>query len=287
MAKTSIKVDKDGLVTTDPVDFGAAIKLIEREKHRGLWVRPDFANKSPGPPIIDLSLLQRVTFLDEFGIADLPVRRVTNFEGIYELTKPKKLALHTYPKLDLSRFPDVESLFLTDAPGMTGLEALSQLRYARLSKLRADDLSFLSGMRRLAELWIIHSPNRRLQGIDASPSLGTLQIEHCAKLETVDGLPNGLLKLKILKCGRLKNLSFLAKHPCLEFLYLDVMDDVAFVPSLRQLTYLGFENVMDGDLEPLTRTTSLRDANFYPENRKHYTHSKTQINDLLPARKRR
>jgi internalin A len=223
-----------------------------------------------------------VTFITDFGISEpLPLKRITGFETIYELTKLKKLALHNYKQLDLSRFPKLEMLSLTDTPGLTKLEALSKLRYARISRLRTDDLSALSGMRQLAELWIIQAAEKRIRGLDSAPALSTLHIAHCSKLEGVDALPTRLAKLKIEKCPRFHDLSFLADHPSLEFLYVDVVETLAFVPSLPRLSYVGFGNVLDGDLNPIVKSTSLRDVACYPAKRKHYTHSEKELKEIL------
>ena len=276
---------KDGVASTNPADFPRAVEAVRRDKLSGIWIRPDFEDKKPKAPVVDLSLLRDVPNLEDFGIANIEPKRIANFEAIYDLGKLKKLSLHAFKTLELARFPKVETLFLTDGPGATGLEALAGLRYARVSKLRAEDLSFVAKMRHLSELWLVQAASKRLSGLDASPSLATLTLSHCAKLEKIDALPKSLVKLKIEKCGRLRDLAFVAKHPSLDFLYVDVLPDVAFVPGLRHLTYLGFQNVIDGDLRPLVESKSLRDVAFYPAKRKNYTHSESELKQILAARK--
>jgi internalin A len=284
-ASKSIQVE-DGVVSTDASNFVQAIERIRRYKLRGLWIRPGGVNTGSGPPVIDLSLLNEVPFLTDFGISDsVPLKQITGFDTIYQLSKLKKLALHTYKRLDLSEFPKVETLFVTDAPGLSNLETLSELRYARISKLRTEDLSFLSGTRKLTELWIIRAAGKSLRGLDSSPALSTLDISYCSKLQEIKTLPKSLVKLKIKKCPKLRVLSFLAGHPTLEFLYVDVMRTVDFVPGLRRLSYIGFENVLDGDLQPLVKSASLRDVGFYPAKRKHYTHSLAELKQILAAKK--
>jgi internalin A len=275
---------KDGVVTAEPKEFGAALDLIRKKKLKGLTLRTDWNNKKANATRIDLQRLQEVPFLEHLGLSpSLSVQRFDNFDGIYVLSKLRALGVHEFKKLDLSRFPAVEELFLTDGPGLSGFESLAELRYARVTKLRVEDLSFLRKCRRLEELWIIQSPAKRLAGLDASPSLKTLELHHCSKLESVVALPRSLTTLKILKCGKLRDLSFVAKHSALEFLYVDVMETVGFVPTLKRLEKIGFENVTDGDLQPLLETPSLREAFFHPAKRKHYTHSKPELNAALAS----
>jgi hypothetical protein len=127
--------------------------------------------------------------------------------------------------------------------------------------------------------------HQRIQGLDSSPALSILDLSHNIKLATIEALPKGLATLKAKKCGKLRDLAFLDHHPNLEFLYVDVMESLAFVSALPKLAYVGFENVLDGDLSPLLKSTSLTKVGFYPAKRKHYSHSEAEINKLLASRR--
>src|SRR5207248_30578 len=101
---------------------------------------------------------------------------------------------------------------------------------------------------------------------------------------SISAVPKSLTTLTINKCPRLRDLSFLVDHPSLNSLTVDVMETVTFVPSLRQLSYVAFGNVLDGDLKPLVKSKSLRDVAFYPAKRKHYSHSLEELKDILAVR---
>src|SRR5262249_3503235 len=132
------------------------------------------------------------------------------------------------------------------------------------------------------ELWIIQAKAKTLRGLETSPSVTTLKLSYCRALEGLSGLPKSLVKLTLEKCLRLKDLSFLAKHPSLEFLYAEIIDSVAFAPTLRRLEYFGSRNIVDGDLKPLVASKSLRKVGL--ADRKNYTPKVKELNELLAAR---
>lgn len=282
--KSSVQLEK-GIVSTDPSDFAQAVELVRRDKHRVLWIRHDYLDKSPDPPVVDFSLLAQVPFLEDLGLSpNLAFKRITNFEAIYELSQLKKLSAYDYKQLDLSKFPKLETLFVMDSRGLKNWESLAELRHTWITKLRTGDLSFLAGLRQLSQLRLTQAASKSMSGLDSIQALAKLEISHCSKLEAIEALPASLVDLKIKKCPRLVDLSFLAKHASLETLYVDVMQDVGFVPGLRHLSYIGFENVLDGDLNPLVKSASLRNVGFYPTKRKHYTHSEAELKEILGAR---
>ena len=144
--------------------------------------------------------------------------------------------------------------------------------------------TFVAAMPRLAKIRLIQLRHQRLQGLDRSPKLSSLELSHSSKLVGIGGIPQCLASLRIKRCAKLRDLAFLARHPKLEFLYVDVMADLAFVPQLPALDYVGFENVLDGDLSPLLKSASLTKVGFHPAKRKHYSHSQAEIQKLIAGK---
>jgi hypothetical protein len=276
---------RDGVVTTEPAQFDEAIATVAREKLHGVMLTNDFGPKQPGPPRVDLSRLLTVPFIEEFGFSPgFDPKRLVNFEALYELRNLKKLGMHSYLAVDLSRFAKLEMLFLTDGRRCTGLGSLSELQQAHIWRLEAPDLSFVATMPRLAKLRLIQLRHQRIQGLDRSPKLSSLDISHSSKLVGIGGIPQCLASLSIKRCAKLRDLAFLAHHPKLEFLYVDVMADLALVPQLPMLAYVSFENVLDGDLSPLLKSASLTKVGFHPAKRKHYSHALAEIQKLLAGK---
>jgi hypothetical protein len=278
---------QDGVVTVAPARFDEAIDMVAREKLHGVMVCDDFADRHPDPPRVNLSRLLTVPFIDDFGVSPgFNPKRLLEFEALYELSHLKKLGMHSYRAVDLSRFPKLEMLFLTDGPGCTGLESLSKLRYARIWKLESPDLSILAKLRCLDELWLIQTRHQRVQGLDKSAALSILTFSHNPKLASIAAIPRSLAKLRIEKCSKLSDLGFLDRHPNLEFLVVDVMANLGFVPGLPKLAYVAFQNVLDGDLSPLLKSASVTKASFHPAKRKHYSHTLPELTKLLAAKQR-
>jgi len=131
---------QDGVVTTEPAGFDEAIEVVAQQKLRGVMVRDDFADKRPNPPVVDLSRLLTVPFIDDFGMSPgLNPKRFAHFEALYQMRKLRKLGMHSYARVDLSNFPKVEMLFLTDGPNCAGLESLSHLQYWPSCQVRDQD----------------------------------------------------------------------------------------------------------------------------------------------------
>lgn len=278
----SIKVE-EGVVTTDPYDFAQAVALVRQDRLRGLSLRTEDLERGPERPTIDLSLLSEVRFIEEFGVSpDLPASRFANFDALYQLPGLQKLCLHSYKKLDLSHFPKLQILFATDAPGLLNLEGLEELRMLRVWKLRSGDFARLSRLTRLSEIWLSQASCKEMHGLDRLNSVVKLELSHCSKLESLGPLPKSLVTLRIMKCAHLHDLSSLARHPSLEFLFVEKLDSVGFVPSVPNLSYVGFLEVVDGNLSPILKSSSVRDVGFM--NRKHHSHSEAEMKKLLGAK---
>jgi hypothetical protein len=280
---TEIRIDAEGMVATDPADFAEAVALVRSKGHPGLWIRDDSLSGQPDAPEVDLAVLRELTSLRNFGIAEgLAVDRLLDFDAIYCLSELEKLAMYSFARLDVARFPRLEILMVRDDKQLVGLDRTTTLRHVRITGLRGSDLGVLAGNSKLAELHVIKAKAETLVGLDRLTALTELQLSHCAKLRSIAPLPPNLRTLKILKCGKLSSLEFLRGNSTIESLYASVIDSLAFVPSMTRLAYLGFEKLGDGDLAPVLASKSLRDINFLPK--KGYSHGLEQLRAALAQR---
>lgn len=280
---TDIRIDAEGMAATDPADFDEAVALVRAQGLPGLWIRDDFLAKQPDAPQVDLSALRQLPSLRNFGIAEgVGVHRLLDFAAIYSLRELEKLAIYTFPSLDLAKFPRLEILMVRDDPKLTGLDQLTTLGEVRITGLLEPDLSVLAANAGLTKLMLIRAKPEALVGLDQLLALTELQLSHCTKLRTITPLPPRLRILKIMKCGKLSALEFLRGNQSIESLYSDSIESLAFVPSMTRLEYLGFDKLADGDLAPVLASASLREISFAAK--KHYTHGLAELRDALARR---
>jgi len=281
----TIRVDK-GVAMTEPAAFARALNLVKDDGLRGVTIVTDWRDQEPDAPTCDLSLLAEVVpSIEHFAIASgIPTRRTLNMESLYALRGLKALSLHEYSAFDLSHFPQLEELFLTERRGLRGLETLTALRVMRITGLRAADVSGWKDLRALTDLWIIQADRKTttLSGLEVLTGLRHLEVHNCPKLTGLDGIPDGLLKLKVMRCAAFTDFAFLAGNASLDFLYATTLESLAFLPTIERITGVGFESVVDGDLAPILATTTLRFVGCM--DKKHHSHKCASLVEELKAR---
>lgn len=76
---------QDGVVTATPADYPRAVSLVREDRLRGLWIRSDFLDGQHDAPTVDLSLLETIPFLEDFGmiasLAFVPAMRRIAYVG--------------------------------------------------------------------------------------------------------------------------------------------------------------------------------------------------------------
>lgn len=273
---------KDGVVTTVPGQFPAAVRRAQEEHLRGISIRDDIPAPGGPAPSCDLADLLRVPWIDTVAIAPGVARgRILNFDAIYGLQDLRELSVHDYARLDLTRTPKLESLFVTDGPELTGLENLPHLQRLQAWAWRRSDLSGLH-LPRLTSLTLIQATIRSLQGLGHLLSLTKLELSHCRNIASVDTVPPGLRTLRVVSCPRFDDFTFLAGNSSIDFLFMSGVRSLEFVPSMRALTRIGFGEVTGGDLAPLLQSPCLREAFF--ASRKKYRPSHDEIQRALAQR---
>jgi internalin A len=273
---------KDGVVTTLPGQLPDAVRLAQEKHLRGISIRDDFPPPGGPAPTCDLAELRHVPWLDTVAISPgLELARVQNFDAVYELRDLRSLSVHEYTRLDLARTPNLESLFVKDGPGLTGIEDLPHLQRLQAWGWRQADLSNLR-LPRLTSLTLIQAPIPTLQGLSHLLALKTLELRLCRSIVSIAALPPALQTLRVDSCPRFEDFSFLAGNATVEFVFMSRVRSLKFVPSMRALTRIGFGQVTGGDLGPLLQSPTLREAFFAP--RKTYKPSHDEIQRALAQR---
>lgn len=281
---TDIRIDEQGVVACDPVDFAAAVALVRERALPGLWIRPDSQAGKPGAPLLPLGLLRALPSLRSFGIAEgVGPERIIELDAVYELAELEKLTVHGFPRLELHRFASLRILMMHDDPAIVGLERLTSLRQLYVTGLRKRELGYLAGNTELVELHLTRVLVDALQGLECLAAVRTLQLSHCAKLRAITPLPPRLDNLRILKCGKLSSLACLRNNDSITALYASTIDDLEFVPSMTRLVRLGFEKLTSGRLDPVLDSKSLRAIDYAAK--KSYSHTPEALRAALAARR--
>jgi internalin A len=231
----------------------------------------------------DFSFIKALTLEDYIGVSN---------DGIDELYNLKLLEYFSFQnksvKPDLNNFPNIETFVFKYNDGVKNLNCLKKLKNLMIFSLNTNDCSILSGLANLNTLSFIRGSFSNLNGIEHSKSIRSLDINYNSNIDDISFINNltSLEILKIEKCKKLKDYNFLSENESIKELFIDSLDSLAFIPSMKKLEKINFWDCKDGNMTPLVESRSLRQINFYP-NKKHYSHTIEQIIEKTGARRGR
>ncbi|MDR1451399.1 MAG: hypothetical protein LBI57_03580 [Helicobacteraceae bacterium] len=224
----------------------------------------------------EFNFIKALTIEDHIGISN---------EGIEKLYNLKLLEYFAFEnqsiKPDLSNFPNIETLVFKYNDGIRNLNCLKKLKDLFVFLLKTNDCSFLSGLSNLNILRFSGGSFSNLNGIEHSKSIKRLDISYNSTVEDISVINNFsvLEKLNIEKCKKLKDYSFLSENKSIKELFIDSLNSLAFIPSMKKLEKINFWDCKDGNMNYLLKSESLKNINYYP-NKKHYTHKLEEIKNI-------
>ena len=184
--------------------------------------------------------------------------------------------------IDLSNFPNLESLACDYSSRLKGLETCKNLIDLTLTgyKSESKDLSEVPLFLNLKELSLFKTDITTLQGIEHYSNLKKLEIFSASKLERIaplQVLSNSLEELQIEQCKKIKDFEVLGKVQSLKKIILSESGEIkslAFVKELPHLEFISFwgTNVLDGNIK---YCEGVNYVGF--DNKKHYTHKSEQF----------
>ncbi|MEV8516860.1 hypothetical protein [Dactylosporangium sp. NPDC051484] len=205
--------------------------------------------------------------LDLTFLSDLPGLRRVAIEGplrddtlVFELEDLLGLALMTRSKkaVRLDRTPKLDTLLLSQRPGLETIGALAALEYLTINRCTGSDLTLLGAKPELVYLRIEgrYGP-LALRGIEAAPKLRQLEVID-ATVESLEPLADlvELQELVVRPNSTLEppeplRLDPVANLPDLHTLRLGAIASAAPLAVARGLRRLVVGTVLDGDLRPL------------------------------------
>lgn len=184
--------------------------------------------------------------------------------------------------IDLSNFPDLESLACDYSSRLKGLETCENLKDLTLTgyKSKSKDLSEMPLFLDLRELLLFKTDITTLQGIERFSNLKRLEIFSASKLEAIaalQALSSSLEEIQVEQCKKINDYEALEKVKSLKKIILSESGEIkslAFVKELPLLEFISFwgTNVLDGNIK---YCEGINYVGF--DNKKHYTHKSEQF----------
>jgi hypothetical protein len=208
--------------------------------------------------------------------------------GIHSLINLKRMALNIIANdnqlIDFTCFPHIETCMFDWRPKAKSIFKCKSLKYLRINKLKKNDLTDFKELSNLEVLKIASSSIKTLKGIETLKlnTLGLYYLNSLVSLVNVDGLASTLKELDIQTCKKINNIKDVASLVNLEKLGINncgEIESIKPVSSLKRLYRFEFwesTNIMDGDITPCL---SLKEVAF--QNRKHYTHTNEEIDNII------
>lgn len=240
---------------------------------------------------IDFYTLNHKAFIKRLMIEDIKLdkKQALSMESIYTLKNLKMLSLKGNKiELDLSKLTQLEALYYKYGIKIKNVESLSNLKDLFILSFRGLNLNLLKGLLNLKRLRLSGGDFVSLDGIGALNKLERLDITYNSKLADATQI-NELICLRefhIEKCKSLNDFSFLEGNSTIEELFIDKLNSLSFISSMKKLKSINFGDCIDGDMTTLLKLKNLEQINFYP-NKKHYTHTLDEIIDKTGARRGR
>ena len=269
---------------TIPIDdFADGIFYAKKKCCDGIYIIPSLVNSNY---MYDLNLLHEVSSsiihlsFNEF----LPIKKYNCIEGIYFLNNLKSLFLPSqYETIDMKHLKSIEVLS-ANSFNIVNIGHLCSLSLFQIRGKLGKNLTLLSDVRSLLKLLMINTNIENLEGIENIKGLKSLELSYNKKLVDISRINiTGIEELKIIKCKNIGNLNILNGNESIKELYIDDIENLDFIPKMKNIKTFGFGNVKDGNMNNLIKSPTIESVRFYP-NRKHYSHTEFEVNRLLSQR---
>jgi len=179
------------------------INYAKKHKIKHILVRVE---ESDTKRVVNFDFLKDLDFIETFHWT-VNLAKKSDITGLYHMSKLKDLrwSVENDFILNLSRFPLLEELNISDAEKFYGWEALKQLESLMFCGLKSDDLSFLKGVTSLKYFRVIRGSFTSIAGIENCSKLETLFLQNCRFLTelqpTIMKLQN-LKRLELERCNK-------------------------------------------------------------------------------------
>lgn len=208
---------------------------------------------------IDWDILKQVKKLGVDLWRTNKLDQISKLTGLTELSISKNVKSSVSLKV-LEPLSNLEQLFVSIPKDIESISSLTSLRFLSLREIKNKDLSFLTPLVKLEELWLSLGSYDSFDGIATPPSLKRLSVHQ------VRGFDNARVNNALSKCTSLEYI---------EFQDLKHITDLDFIPFLKNLKYLRLEGVKNLlSFSPISNNESIKTIST--------TNSRPTDKDLTP-----
>lgn len=266
----------------DPDYLSEGLSCAERKKYTAIRII-DLNHRSGGfidlnlMPLSNSRIIHSLSIADNFKIASAKIDAMYTLENLISLSIGDKKI-----KPDFSKLHQLKALYIKHDKMLTNLSPLINLEHLLISSVCSNDCSFIKDLKSLKILRLSGGSLKNLTGVEMLSKLVELRIDHCPKLEIISSISQ-LLNLEILyveKCKMIHDYSFLSGNSSIKSLFISDLDSISFVGNMKALSFLHFWNLKDGDLNPILKSETLKNVQFYPSKR-NYSHTLSEITNQL------
>ncbi|MEJ1096998.1 MULTISPECIES: hypothetical protein [unclassified Pseudoxanthomonas] len=198
-----------------------------------------------------------------------------------------------YNTIWFEQLPEGQMASVNFGERLTGRSDISKSRYliARSFKSKTRDFQDFPGIESLLYLHLTLTNATSFSGISKLSSLKRLELTHCLKLESdegLDGLADSLEWLHINQSKKFSHASNMLKLANLRVLCLNncaPLQNLSFLsafPKLVDFRFVG-TNVVDGDLTPLLQHPTLCSVRFL--DKRHFNLKSSNVEQLMDQRR--
>jgi hypothetical protein len=272
-----------GYFTIDPAHLAAGLAAAVAKQYTAVRVMAkDYRDTKLGfdPAVLAGQTWLRKLVLDEDLTPDPAQMGVLQtLTGLEELNTP------AWAELDYAAFPSLQTLVLSRASTLTGLDQARQLQCLYLIDWQQAELPKEIAAISAPEVRI--SASRKLTSVDRLFKLDVLRdltLQDLPKLAPPSKAVklNGLVRLNVEGLPW-RDFGFLHSKSLEDLELFNKFDSLAFIKQLPALRRLYFWECVDGDMNPVLAHPALQEV-YMDKSRKHYTHKEKALQAALSER---
>lgn len=242
------------LLIIDPHKLEKCVKYINEKGIKNIEINSSIFGKE----VESLEFLYDISFIEMLSILHnkIDLNPINSLHGLKHLSLGGK----TEQIIDLTNFPNLESVSYYDTKSIKNLESCIKLKAINIHHYKQKDLQQFKSMHQLESIFFYRSLITSFKGVESIESLVSIDLDNASRLETLSGLTTSHSYLKTL---RIYNAKRLTDYKALD--YLTSLEDLCIqmgqdIPSIKFLEnnknmkrIVLSMNILDRNYDPLKK----------------------------------